>query len=492
MPTAIETRIFRLHHEAAVSARIGYLASQQRLAYNHAVDILNRTPDIALLKSPRNPDGLLGQITLWRRHDERADAPYIIHQSGAQQAWLANSLMKQERKARLTRLDSGSTRSSDHRMHRRTLAHRSRKRGSSTLSSLTSPVRLDDSTFTIIGARNVVLRTKKPVPEELDIRSFQIVEIRRTHRGVNGALGERRYTLHLQVAVEYPEPPEAEAIETPEQILGIDDGVKKHIAFSDGEFIHNDESAAIAKERQGRVKASKKKKGSRRQRNTLIQVRRSARKRVANRRRLLYQEVQSQYRKARPKAIAIEDKSVRSLSRSARGIRQAPGTGVSAKSGLNRVLRDAALSERMKVVTSEAKKQGIRIYAVWPQGSSQTCAACGYRHRDNRKSQAEFRCLACGHEANADTNAALVLRNRAHHLNCAIIGRKNVSGAPTGWQVKPSVFHASRETESVYKPIGGSRRRKAAGREAIASGSVTQGRSGTPDQDAQRQLNHVC
>ena len=110
-------------------------------------------------------------------------------------------------------------------------------------------------------------------------------------------------------------------------------------------------------------------------------------------------------------AIAIEDKSVRSLSRSARGIRQAPGTGVSAKSGLNRVLRDAALSERMKVVTSETKKQGIRIYAVWPQGSSQTCAACGYRHRDNRKSQAEFRCLACGHEANADTNAALIGRS---------------------------------------------------------------------------------
>ena len=129
MPTAIETRIFRLHHDADVSTRIGYLASQQRLAYNHAVDVLNRTPDIALLKSPRNPDGLLGQITLWRRHDERAYAPYVIHQSGAQQAWLANSLMKQERKARLTRLDSGSTRSSDHRQHRRTLAHRSRKRG---------------------------------------------------------------------------------------------------------------------------------------------------------------------------------------------------------------------------------------------------------------------------------------------------------------------------------------------------------------------------
>ena len=87
-------------------------------------------------------------------------------------------------------------------------------------------MRLDDSTFTIMGARDVVLRTKKPVPDDLDIRSFQIVEIRRTHRGVNGALGERRYALHLQLAVEYPEPPEAEAIGTPDEILGLDDGVK--------------------------------------------------------------------------------------------------------------------------------------------------------------------------------------------------------------------------------------------------------------------------
>ena len=493
MQTAIETKIYRLYHEAAVSTRIGYLASQQRLAYNHAVDILNRTPDIALLKSPRNPGGLLGQITLWRSQDERANAPYVIHQSGAQQAWLANDLMSQERNARLIRLENRSSKSADHRLHRRTLAHRSRKRGSSTLSSLTPPVRLDDSTFTIMGARDVVLRTKKPVPDEMDIRSFQIVEVRRAHRGVNGALGKRRYALHLQVVVEYPEPPDAEAIETPDEILGLDDGVKKHIAFSNGEFIHSDESAAIAKERQGRVKASRKKKGSRRQRNTLLQVRRSARKRIANRKRLLCQAVRFQYRKTRPKAIAIEAKSVRNMSRPARGTGQAPGTGVSAKSGLNKVLRDAALSERMKVVTVEARKQGIRIYAIWPQGSSQTCAACGYRHRDNRKSQAEFRCLECGHEANANTNVALVLRNRAHHLNCAITGRENVSGAPTGWRVKPSLFHASREAEGVYNPTGGSRWPKAAGREEITSGSVTQGRSGIKSgPGAQRQLNHLC
>ena len=107
-----------------------------------------------------------------------------------------------------------------------------------------------------MGARDVVLRTKKPVPDELDIRSFQLVEVRRSRRGANGALGKRRFALHLQVAVEYPEPADAEAIETPDDILGLDDGVKRHIAFSNGEFIHNDESGAIAKEREGRLSFS--------------------------------------------------------------------------------------------------------------------------------------------------------------------------------------------------------------------------------------------
>ena len=93
----------------------------------------------------------------------------------------------------------------------------------------------------------------------------------------------------------------------------------------------------------------------------------------------------------------------------------------------------------------------------------------------------------CGHER------GLVLRNRAHHLNCAITGRENVSGAPTGWQVKPSGSERELLTEGVFKPTGGSRRCKAAGREATASGSVTLGRSGIgSDPDAQRQLNHVC
>ena len=264
MVKAVETRIYRLHYDPHTSERIGYLASQQRLAYNIAVNILNRTSAIALRRPPAHPDGLLGQITLWRHQDSRAQAPYIIHQAGAQQAWMANDLMRRERKARLGRLENGSTHSSDHRQHRRTLTRRSRKHGSSTLTSLIPPVRLDDVTFTIAGARDVTLRTKKSVPDELDIRSFQLVEVRKDCRTENGVLRKRRYALHLQVAVEYPETFKPEAIGSADEILGVDDGVKRQLTLSNGDVLRHDERDKINRQRRMREKAQRRKRGSRR------------------------------------------------------------------------------------------------------------------------------------------------------------------------------------------------------------------------------------
>ena len=44
--------------------------------------------------------------------------------------------------------------------------------------------------------------------------------------------------------------------------------------------------------------------------------------------------------------------------------------------------------------------------AVKPQYTSQTCSSCGHICKDNRKSQADFKCVACGHAENADINAA--------------------------------------------------------------------------------------
>ncbi|MFL5661183.1 MAG: zinc ribbon domain-containing protein, partial [Ktedonobacteraceae bacterium] len=39
--------------------------------------------------------------------------------------------------------------------------------------------------------------------------------------------------------------------------------------------------------------------------------------------------------------------------------------------------------------------------------TSRTCSECGHCAKENRKSQADFKCVACGYAALADYNAAI-------------------------------------------------------------------------------------
>jgi transposase len=47
------------------------------------------------------------------------------------------------------------------------------------------------------------------------------------------------------------------------------------------------------------------------------------------------------------------------------------------------------------------------MIAVNAAHTSQTCATCGHTDKENRRSQAEFRCCRCGHHAHADISAAI-------------------------------------------------------------------------------------
>lgn len=75
-----------------------------------------------------------------------------------------------------------------------------------------------------------------------------------------------------------------------------------------------------------------------------------------------------------------------------------------AKAGLNRgILANGwgALVRRLE------RKAPQRVEKINPAFTSQTCSVCRHCAPDNRKSQAVFRCVACGHRANADVNAAV-------------------------------------------------------------------------------------
>jgi putative transposase len=60
----------------------------------------------------------------------------------------------------------------------------------------------------------------------------------------------------------------------------------------------------------------------------------------------------------------------------------------------------------------KAKMHGVPVVAVDPAYTSQACSACGVVDRRNRPNQEQFRCVACGHEAQADHNAARNIAGR--------------------------------------------------------------------------------
>jgi len=58
------------------------------------------------------------------------------------------------------------------------------------------------------------------------------------------------------------------------------------------------------------------------------------------------------------------------------------------------------------------KKYGIVISLTNSEYTSQQCSKCGCIHKENRKTQEEFKCVECGYETNADLNASINIRER--------------------------------------------------------------------------------
>ena len=79
---------------------------------------------------------------------------------------------------------------------------------------------------------------------------------------------------------------------------------------------------------------------------------------------------------------------------------------------MNRVLRASQLGYTRDKLKFKLDERGIRYRSVQPAYSSQQCSHCGFTFSMNRRSQAEFQCLWCGFEANADENAAQNIAER--------------------------------------------------------------------------------
>jgi len=77
----------------------------------------------------------------------------------------------------------------------------------------------------------------------------------------------------------------------------------------------------------------------------------------------------------------------------------------------NTFLKDWTFYSLQQKIIDKAKEHGIKVVKVKPNYTSQRCNKCGFIHKDVKKeiwrpTQADFKCLNCGHESNADLNAA--------------------------------------------------------------------------------------
>ena len=78
----------------------------------------------------------------------------------------------------------------------------------------------------------------------------------------------------------------------------------------------------------------------------------------------------------------------------------------------NRRVKFLGLSSIKDKFEHIGRKYDIAVSLVHSAYTSKQCPVCGCIDDDNRKTQEVFKCVECGHESNADYNAALNIKNR--------------------------------------------------------------------------------
>lgn len=198
-----------------------------------------------------------------------------------------------------------------------------------------------------------------------------------------------------------------------ESAIGLDRGVVHAVVGSDG----RKHSLAPMTEREERHLArlaramSRKKKGSKNREKAKIKLNR-AKSRID--RRVRHEMHVFTFRTAKHHGlVGIEDLHIQAMTRSAAGTQEDPGTNVAAKRGLNREILRRRWGEMGRQFGYKCVWYGSNLVGVEAAYSSLECSECGHIDKANRPTRDLFRCVQCGHEEDADVNAAKVVLKRA-------------------------------------------------------------------------------
>jgi len=252
-----------------------------------------------------------------------------------------------------------------------------------------------------------------PHPTVTRVRLKGIGHVRvRQHRPVKGrvkAVTVKREAARWYVILVCDEVA-AEPLEPTGAVIGIDMGIASFLTASDGRHLPNPRPLAATASRLAAAQQSlaRKKRGSHRRRKA---VRKVAALHAKVRRTRLDHAHKTALKLVQDHDVIVHEKlQVANMTRRPKPRPAGNGSfgpnGAAAKSGLNKSIHDAGWGIFLQVLSGKAESAGREVIAVNPRHTSQTCSRCGHVAAGNRPSQAVFNCLACGHKAHADVNAA--------------------------------------------------------------------------------------
>jgi putative transposase len=206
--------------------------------------------------------------------------------------------------------------------------------------------------------------------------------------------------------------------------IGIDMGVEVFAALSDGRLIEpaNCGKKALLRLRKAQRALARKQKGSSNRRKAVRRVQR-IHKRVADARKDFLHKLSTTIAKNHG-MVAMEALRVRSMTASARGNAAEPGRNVRQKSGLNRSILDQGWGLFKILLKYKLADRGGRLVDVPAPYTSQTCSNCGVVDAQSRIERSQFVCQTCGHQAHADTNAAINILRRADSASKPVEGTR--------------------------------------------------------------------
>jgi putative transposase len=202
-----------------------------------------------------------------------------------------------------------------------------------------------------------------------------------------------------------------------QSVVGIDVGVNKLIALSDGSFIENIRPTTnnrVARRLRIRTKAiSRKVNGSKNKTKAYAKLGKVKQKLAQKRDGHNWQAAIKVVKTA--DLIAREDLKITNMVKRAKPKTDGKSylrNGAASKSGLNKSILDCAWGSIFKMIEWLALKAGKLVVAVNPRYTSQECPSCGHAEKSNRDGE-KFVCRNCGYADHADTKASRAIAQRA-------------------------------------------------------------------------------